>query len=121
MTYQEFLINYNEVNKQMQDYFKIRSDFKGKIYIIMQKKYKELKISLNDFEIFELHRTIYELESNKNKNNETLENEEIIQIINNRINRINKTNIEYSNNNYYSKHKLYKIRSLKINNRNINN
>ncbi len=109
MIYQEFKRKYTEVTRQMQDYFETKQEFRIMLSNIIENRFKELTNSLKDYEIFELQRIICEIESiNKN-----LDINEINKIIDKRINK-QENNLNKNNNKTYSKHKLYKLRSLKL-------
>ncbi len=114
MTYQEFKRNYKEVTKQMQDYFEIKPEFRIMLNNIIESRFEELTNNLTTYEIFELQRLVCEIESINNKNNKNLNTKEINKLIDIKINKKEKNLNKKEVNNTYSKHKLYKLRSLKI-------
>ncbi|MBR3161385.1 MAG: hypothetical protein IKF19_01480 [Bacilli bacterium] len=114
MTYQDYKKNYTEVTRQMQDYFETMPQFRIILDNIIGKSYEELTKYFENYEIFKLTTTICEIESKKNKLNQSMNVIEINKIIKNKINKIKE------NNSYYSKHNLYKLRSIKINKYNNN-
>lgn len=118
MSFQNYSKKYKEVTKQMEDYFEIKPEFRTKINSIIKNRFEEINKFLNNYEIFELHKIIYEAENTKNIENKSLNSYEINQFIDNIIvnKQIQNKKITKNNDQNYSKHKLYKLRALKLKN-----
>lgn len=109
MNFDYFINHYKEVTKQMQDYYKITPEFRLRLNEIINNRFEELIEKINLAKIFELQSYVCDLESIKNRKKESLSDIEINKIIDNIIEHPK----DYNERNY-SKHKLYKLRALKL-------